>query len=85
MEARHDAGTVLIGRVVKAHGNRGEVRILFTIVKRREVSHLVEIVREFNPKAFYTIEDVNFVSRDYALSLHHQKSIFNKLGIAKKK
>lgn len=70
---------------VTGHGNRGEVRVLFTIVKRREAPHLVEVVRQFNPNAFYTIEDVNFVSRDYALSLHQQKITFNRFGIIKKK
>jgi uncharacterized protein YebE (UPF0316 family) len=72
--------TELIG-----HGNRGDVRVLFTIVKRREIAHLVEIVRTHNPNAFYTIEDVGYVSTDYALSLHSQKSIFSRINLAKKK
>ncbi len=70
---------------VTGYGNRGKVRILFTVVKRREVPHLVELVRRHNPDAFYTIEDVNFVSRDYALSLHPRRSLFERINFAKKK
>lgn len=58
---------------VVAHGNQGLVRVLFTVVKRREVHYLVDLVdlvKRFNPKAFYTIEDVNYVSTSYALSVH---------------
>ncbi|RPI03786.1 MAG: DUF2179 domain-containing protein [Calditrichaeota bacterium] len=77
-----------IGYVVTeivGHGNRGEVRILLTIVKRREIAHLVEIIRQYNPSAFYTIEDVGYVSTDYALALHKRKTFFDKFAVAKKK
>ncbi|MDZ7371692.1 MAG: DUF2179 domain-containing protein [candidate division KSB1 bacterium] len=70
---------------VTGYGNRGRVRILFTVVKRRELVHLIAFVREMNPDAFYTIEDVNFVSREYALALHSPKSLFDEFPFSKKK
>lgn len=70
---------------VTGYGNRGRVRILFTVVKRRELVHLLAFVREMNPDAFYTIEDVNFVSREYALALHSPKSLFDEFPFSKKK
>ncbi len=70
---------------VLAHGNRGVVHVLFTVVRRKEVQHLVKLVREFNPKAFYTIEDVNYVSTNYALSIHHRKRQLRWPSVTKKK
>lgn len=48
---------------VDGQGAQGKVNIIFTIVARKEVSKVVELVQGFNPKAFYTIEEVGFVER----------------------
>jgi len=46
---------------VDAQGSAGKVQVVFTIVPRREVSGVVNLIKQFNPKAFYTIEEVGFV------------------------
>ena len=46
---------------VDGHGSSGEVKVVFTIVPRREVTSVVNLIKRFNPKAFYTIEEVGFV------------------------
>jgi uncharacterized protein YebE (UPF0316 family) len=46
---------------VDAQGARGDVNLIYTIVKRSDVAHVIEIINRFNPRAFYTIEDVRFV------------------------
>lgn len=46
---------------VDAQGSAGKVQVVFTIVKRREVASVVNLIKQFNPKAFYTIEEVGFV------------------------
>jgi len=46
---------------VDGHGSSGEVKVVFTIVPRREVTSVVNLIKQFNPKAFYTIEEVGFV------------------------
>jgi uncharacterized protein YebE (UPF0316 family) len=46
---------------VDAQGSSGKVQVVFTIVRRREVASVVNLIKQFNPKAFYTIEEVGFV------------------------
>lgn len=48
---------------VDGHGTAGEVKVVFTIVPRQEVQSIVGLIEKFNPKAFYSIEEVSFVER----------------------
>lgn len=48
---------------IAGHGSSGEVQVVFTIVPRREVRAVVELVKKFNPNAFYTVEEVDFVEK----------------------
>jgi uncharacterized protein YebE (UPF0316 family) len=48
---------------VKAHGSEGEVAVIYIIIDRKKIKNVVEIIRQFNPKALYTIEDIRFVNR----------------------
>jgi len=47
---------------VEAQGAKEKVHIIYTIVQRTELGHVLGIIDEFNPKAFYTIEDVRTVN-----------------------
>jgi len=47
---------------LKAEGETGPVNILFSVVKRESLSDILEAIKEYNPKAFYTIENVKKVS-----------------------
>ena len=47
--------------VVDGQGSCGPVQIVFTIVRRREVAGVVGLVKTFNPRAFYSIEEVGYV------------------------
>jgi len=47
---------------ISAMGASGEVTIIFMVVRRSKVSHLIPLIRDFNPNAFFTIEDVRSVS-----------------------
>lgn len=46
---------------VDGYGASGDVKVIFTIVPRREVNSVIELVKKLNPNAFYTIEEVGFV------------------------
>ena len=46
---------------VDGRGTHGKVNIIFTIVPRKEIQKVVDIIKKFNPKAFYTVEDIGFV------------------------
>lgn len=48
---------------VDGRGSSGPVQVVFTIVPRREVVPVVELVKKYNPNAFYSIEEVDFVER----------------------
>ena len=47
---------------VDAQGSKGAVKIIYVIVKRREIEKVRRMIEKFNPKAFYTIEDIRFVA-----------------------
>lgn len=47
---------------IDARGTRGKVNLLFLIVKRKKLQHVIDIVRDYNPHAFYSVEDVRSVS-----------------------
>jgi uncharacterized protein YebE (UPF0316 family) len=48
---------------VDGHGLSGQVRVIFTIIPRREAVNVVELIKKFNPHAFYSIEEVGFVEK----------------------
>jgi uncharacterized protein YebE (UPF0316 family) len=45
-----------------ADGAQGPVTIVFTIVSRQALPRVVGIIRQFNPHAFYSVEDVRHAS-----------------------
>lgn len=46
-----------------AQGGTEKVSIIHTIVSRSAINKIEEIIRDYNPKAFYSIEDIKFVSQ----------------------
>lgn len=50
---------------VKAEGAKGEVDIVFTIIKRKNIRNAIEIINQYNPNAFFTIEEVKAVKDGY--------------------
>lgn len=44
-----------------AQGANGPVKIILTVIDRKDIAAVLGMVRQFNPKAFYTIEDVRSV------------------------
>jgi len=60
---------------VVGEGKYGSVNILFLVVHRNQIDDVIKIIHEFNPKAFYTIEDVRSVSH---LHLERSKLKINK-------
>ncbi len=48
--------------VVEAQGAKEKVQLIYTIVQRNDLEKVLNIINHFNPKAFYTIEDVKAVN-----------------------
>ncbi|OHD56380.1 MAG: hypothetical protein A2014_09455 [Spirochaetes bacterium GWF1_49_6] len=47
--------------VIDGEGSTGPVKLIFTVMERKQIPEYIEIVKRFNPGAFYTIEDVRYV------------------------
>ncbi len=58
---------------VDAQGGRGPVKVLFTVVKRKLLPEVVETIKTYNPKAFYTVEDLRLVSSPGILPIERKK------------
>ena len=68
----HLSGEALIKRLsnegygvtsVDANGSIGKVNIIYCIIKRSDYKQVVALIHEYNPRAFYTIEDIKFSSQ----------------------
>ncbi len=46
---------------ISAHGKTGPVSVLYSIVERYDLERVIRVIEKFNPKAFYTIEDIRNV------------------------
>jgi len=60
--------------VIPAEGSLGPVHLIFTVIKRSNLNKVVEIIKKFNPKAFYSIEDIRYVSTNYSTLGEPRKS-----------
>lgn len=48
---------------VKASGMQGEVGILYVVANRKNQKHVIEIIQQYNPKAFVTVQSIHYVNR----------------------
>lgn len=58
-EMAHSLRTAGYGAtVVNGEGSSGSVKIIFTVIKRRDLEAVAKIIHSINPKAFISIEEV---------------------------
>jgi len=48
--------------VLDAMGVNGPVKLIFLVLRRTNTEEIINIIKYYNPNAFYTIEDVKFVN-----------------------
>jgi uncharacterized protein YebE (UPF0316 family) len=48
--------------ILDAEGINGKVSVLFLVIQRNLTESIIDFIKEYNPNAFYSIEDVRFVS-----------------------
>jgi len=48
--------------LMDAQGTRGPVQIIFTIIPRKQIKELIGLIDNYNPRAFYSIEEVKNVN-----------------------
>lgn len=58
--------------VVDAEGATGPVKVLYMILRRRNLPPVLEMVAKYNPNAFYTIEDVRSLNQGVIASASQQ-------------
>jgi uncharacterized protein YebE (UPF0316 family) len=46
--------------IIDAHGESGDVNIIYSMVNRSDIENVEQLIKEFNPKAFYSVDDVRF-------------------------
>jgi uncharacterized protein YebE (UPF0316 family) len=49
---------------IKAMGMDGEVAVLYVIINRRNLPSVIGMIRDYNPRALYTVEDIRSVSKE---------------------
>jgi uncharacterized protein YebE (UPF0316 family) len=47
---------------VDGEGSTGQVKMVFSIIRRQDLPEVVEVIKQLHPGAFYSIEDVKSVS-----------------------
>lgn len=67
--------------IIDAQGATGSVKIIFTIIKREDVDDVVGMIKNFNPKAFYSIEEVRAASEGVFPSHKRRFNFLSKLRL----
>ncbi len=70
--------------VTDAQGASGAVKVIFTIVQRKHVKQIVQLVERYNPNAFYTIEDIRN-TKNGIFTERNPKSMFSLRNVGKSK
>ncbi|HEY1039679.1 MAG TPA: DUF2179 domain-containing protein, partial [Bacteroidia bacterium] len=70
--------------VVNGEGAQGPVKLIFTIVNRAHKKQILEIIKQYNPSAFYSIEDVK-TSRHGVFSDQGESSYVKRILFDKRK
>ncbi len=65
--------------VVDAKGATGQVKIVYTIVRRKDIDNVLSIINQCNSNAFYSIEDAKATNQG-VFPLNKPKSFFNIKG-----
>ncbi len=65
-----------------AQGRNGRVKIIFSVIDRKKIKLISKIIKEFAPKAFYTVEDIKYAKEMNYIdnSISRNKVNFNRIG-----
>jgi uncharacterized protein YebE (UPF0316 family) len=54
--------------MLDAQGATGPVQVVFTVIKRRQLANVVAIIRSFDPKTFYAVNDLQSAAEGISLT-----------------
>ena len=66
--------------IVDAQGATGDVKIIFTVIKRKNVGDVVDMIKQFNPRAFYSIEEVRMAREGIFPTSKNRFGLFGSIG-----
>lgn len=47
---------------VDAQGAKGPVKVIYMVINRQVLDEVISTIKSYNPKAFYSVEDIRFVN-----------------------
>ena len=65
---------------VDGEGIKGPVKIVFTVVNRKDLNIVVDIIKDHYPDSFYTVEDMRFASEHNIFHLNSHKTFFHRFN-----
>jgi len=49
--------------IMNAEGSTGDLKVIFSIINRKDLNEFVQVIKTINPNIFYTIEEVKSVEK----------------------
>lgn len=78
IEALKEAGVAVTS--IDAKGGFNDVKIIFTVMKRKKLSRVFKIVKEIDPEAFFSTEDIKYTNKHHDhLPVEHDRSPVDRL------
>lgn len=66
--------------LIDGEGMNGPVKILFVLIKRKDLSEVIAMIKQHAPKAFYTVEDVQAAQEAMLpVAPPHQRNLYWRL------
>lgn len=62
--------------ILDAEGATGKVKVIFSIIKRKDAQNVISIINQFDPASFYTIEEVRSVNEG-VFRTSRRRTLFN--------
>jgi len=63
---------------IDTEGKMGPAKMIILIIDKKQIHNIVKIIKNFNPKAFYSVEDVRFAI-DNNSEIKREKRFFGRL------
>ena len=59
--------------IIDAHGSKGPVKIILTVLKRKDFPEVQQIINDTQPSAFYSVEDIRHTNKGVFPSSNESK------------
>lgn len=78
IEALKEAGVAVTS--IDAKGGFNDVKIIFTVMKRKKLNRIFDIVKEIDPEAFFSTEDIKYTNKHHDhMPTDHDRSPVDRL------